>query len=282
MRNRAAASVIYGPHGCARRPWAMILAAGHAARPIAVRRAGRQQREQRHGAPVAHHPHDAACGRGRCNSSILPPPHPRGFQCKMTHGPMPCPSLVRVLRRDWLTRCEAHPASCPERKPDAGRSMRRMGQASSSRRRNAAPGRPARERCACACGRRGSTFSTRWIIQGRYQSNPALPFTPGVEVAGEVIDTGPGAAAWHPGAQVIGLPTTGSSPMNSCCPEACHAFPMAIPSRSRPASRSSMARHGTGCVVAARCVRASGCWCSAPAAGRGSPRSTSAPPWGRG
>jgi NADPH2:quinone reductase len=40
-------------------------------------------------------------------------------------------------------------------------------------------------------------------IQGRYQHKPALPFTPGMEGAGDVIEVGSGVAGFNPGDRVI-------------------------------------------------------------------------------
>ena len=42
------------------------------------------------------------------------------------------------------------------------------------------------------------------LCRGEYQSKPELPFTPGVELCGEVIAAGPGAGRWAPGDRVIG------------------------------------------------------------------------------
>jgi NADPH2:quinone reductase len=46
------------------------------------------------------------------------------------------------------------------------------------------------------------------LCRGTYQDKPALPFTPGLEVAGEVVAAGPGAAA-EVGDRVIGTPPVG-------------------------------------------------------------------------
>ncbi|HEX5497541.1 MAG TPA: NADPH:quinone oxidoreductase family protein [Mycobacteriales bacterium] len=43
------------------------------------------------------------------------------------------------------------------------------------------------------------------LCQGRYQDKPPLPFTPGLEVCGEVVATGAGST-WAPGASVYGAP----------------------------------------------------------------------------
>ncbi len=46
------------------------------------------------------------------------------------------------------------------------------------------------------------------LCQGRYQEKPALPFTPGMEISGEVVAAGEGAAA-KVGDRVIGTPPIG-------------------------------------------------------------------------
>jgi len=43
-------------------------------------------------------------------------------------------------------------------------------------------------------------------IQGKYQTKPSFPFTPGAEIAGEIDAVGPGVSHWRVGDRVIGLP----------------------------------------------------------------------------
>lgn len=49
----------------------------------------------------------------------------------------------------------------------------------------------------------GLNFPDVLMIQGQYQFKPELPFTPGLEAAGEVIEAGPGATQHALGARVI-------------------------------------------------------------------------------
>lgn len=42
------------------------------------------------------------------------------------------------------------------------------------------------------------------LVQGRYQDRPPLPFTPGIEFCGEIIETGSGADDFEVGARVMG------------------------------------------------------------------------------
>ena len=55
----------------------------------------------------------------------------------------------------------------------------------------------------------GVNFADTLIIQGKYQVRPEHPFTPGMEVAGTVLKTGPGAGDFTPGDAVIGMPGVG-------------------------------------------------------------------------
>ncbi|MGD9526523.1 NADPH:quinone oxidoreductase family protein [Pseudonocardia sp.] len=56
---------------------------------------------------------------------------------------------------------------------------------------------------AAACN-----FPDILVCQGRYQERPELPFTPGLEIAGEVVAAGEGAR-FAPGDRVIGWPPMG-------------------------------------------------------------------------
>jgi NADPH2:quinone reductase len=51
----------------------------------------------------------------------------------------------------------------------------------------------------------GVNFLDTLIIQGKYQVKPPLPFSPGVEIAGEVLDVGEGVTRPKPGARVLAL-----------------------------------------------------------------------------
>lgn len=56
----------------------------------------------------------------------------------------------------------------------------------------------------------GVNFPDVLIIQGKYQIRPALPFTPGAELAGVVKETGAGVADFRVGDRVIAYVTTGA------------------------------------------------------------------------
>ena len=49
-----------------------------------------------------------------------------------------------------------------------------------------------------------ANFPDVLMCLGTYQVRPPLPFTPGVELCGEVIEAGPGVAGFAPGDRVIG------------------------------------------------------------------------------
>ena len=55
----------------------------------------------------------------------------------------------------------------------------------------------------------GVNFVDGLIVQGRYQFTPALPHTPGTEVAGTVAAVGDGVEGFHLGQRVLALPSTG-------------------------------------------------------------------------
>lgn len=56
----------------------------------------------------------------------------------------------------------------------------------------------------------GVNFPDVLIIQGKYQSRPDLPFSPGGEMAGVVSAVGPGVSGFQPGQRVFGLCTHGA------------------------------------------------------------------------
>ena len=51
----------------------------------------------------------------------------------------------------------------------------------------------------------GVKLSRPPMSEGKYQHKPDLPFTPGLEAAGEVIDVGDGVNRFAPGDRVMGF-----------------------------------------------------------------------------
>ena len=70
----------------------------------------------------------------------------------------------------------------------------------------------------------GLNFADLLMADGKYQEKPALPFTPGLELAGTVIDLGPGTKGPAPGTRVAvyggkgGLAEQGCFPVESLLP----------------------------------------------------------------
>lgn len=60
-----------------------------------------------------------------------------------------------------------------------------------------------------AVGACGVNFADTLIIQGLYQEKPPLPFTPGSEVAGEIVEVGEGVSQFKSGDRVAALCSTG-------------------------------------------------------------------------
>ncbi len=56
----------------------------------------------------------------------------------------------------------------------------------------------------------GLNFPDTLIIEGKYQIKPELPFSPGGEMAGEIIEVGPDVKNLKPGMRVMGLTSYGS------------------------------------------------------------------------
>ncbi len=55
----------------------------------------------------------------------------------------------------------------------------------------------------------GVNFVDGLFVQGKYQIKPPLPFTPGGEVAGDVVATGEGVEGVAPGDRVLAMPWMG-------------------------------------------------------------------------
>ncbi len=69
-------------------------------------------------------------------------------------------------------------------------------------------------------------FPDLLMVQGRYQFKPPLPFTPGMEGAGDVVAVGPGVDAFKPGDKVVaGLRTGGMAELANTAASGCRPMP---------------------------------------------------------
>lgn len=72
----------------------------------------------------------------------------------------------------------------------------------------------------------GINFADTLMIQGKYQVKPPLPFTPGLEVAGEVVDVAPHVSRVQVGQRVMAFVAHGGYAEEAVAPEACvYAIP---------------------------------------------------------
>ncbi|MEI7607408.1 MAG: NADPH:quinone oxidoreductase family protein [Rhodospirillaceae bacterium] len=62
---------------------------------------------------------------------------------------------------------------------------------------------PGQVRLAVAAA--GLNFADTLMIAGKYQEKPTFPFSPGLEVAGTVVETGPGVTGFAPGQRVMAV-----------------------------------------------------------------------------
>lgn len=65
----------------------------------------------------------------------------------------------------------------------------------------------------------GVNFPDLLMIQGKYQVRPPLPFAPGAEVAGEILEIGAGAEGYRVGQRVLALPGHGGMAEQVCVPK---------------------------------------------------------------
>lgn len=71
----------------------------------------------------------------------------------------------------------------------------------------------------------GVNFADTLIVQGRYQVKPPLPFVPGLEAAGEIVETAPDVTDIHPGTRVMATLSTGAYAEQAVC-NASAVFPI--------------------------------------------------------
>ncbi|MCY1127309.1 NADPH:quinone oxidoreductase family protein [Frigidibacter sp. RF13] len=108
----------------------------------------------------------------------------------------------------------------------------------------------------------GLNFADLLMIEGRYQEKPALPYVPGMEIAGTVDRLGPGVTGLAPGARVAviagqgGLAETGCFAADRCIPlpeampfETAAAFPIAYGTSHLALDRRAVLRPGETLLV---------------------------------
>jgi NADPH2:quinone reductase len=64
----------------------------------------------------------------------------------------------------------------------------------------------------------GINFPDLLIIAGKYQQQPPMPFSPGAEIAGEVIEVADGVSGFTPGQRVVAVTTFGGMAEQICVP----------------------------------------------------------------
>jgi NADPH2:quinone reductase len=86
------------------------------------------------------------------------------------------------------------------------------------------------------------------MCRGQYQMRPPLPFTPGVELSGEVVAVGPGVTRFAPGDAVIGLPSPPSGGLAELAVLAEEAVLSAVPTFTPVQNAAFLLTYQTGHV----------------------------------
>ena len=120
----------------------------------------------------------------------------------------------------------------------------------------------------------GVNFVDGLFVQGKYQIKPALPFTPGGEVAGDVVAVGEGVDTVALGDRVLAMPLGGFASHVELAAGGVVPIPARSPTARPPLWCRATARCCSRSPGDCSCRRASGCSCSVPAAASGSRRST--------
>jgi NADPH2:quinone reductase len=113
----------------------------------------------------------------------------------------------------------------------------------------------------------GVSFATQLVVAGKYQRKPPLPFTPGTEIVGTVLEAAPNADAPPPGTRVFAVVDWGGMAEEAIADDI-HtiAIPDGLP--LEPAIQPPARRY----CGAAGSRQAIGCWCMVRRVALASPR----------
>ncbi|MBL25215.1 MAG: quinone oxidoreductase [Rhodospirillaceae bacterium] len=102
----------------------------------------------------------------------------------------------------------------------------------------------------------GVSFATTLVVAGKYQRKPPLPFAPGTEIAGEVLDVADGVTRIKPGDRVFGAIDWGGYAEEVCVPAVnLHVLPEELPFDAAPALAISYPTSFGGLIWRARLDR---------------------------
>jgi NADPH2:quinone reductase len=80
----------------------------------------------------------------------------------------------------------------------------------------------------------GVSFATQLVVAGKYQRKPPLPFSPGTEISGTVLEAAPGVSGFTPGMRVFAVLDWGGSAEQAVV-DAIHVVPLPEPLSLRAA-----------------------------------------------
>src|SRR3954453_2026459 len=74
----------------------------------------------------------------------------------------------------------------------------------------------------------GVSFATQLVVAGTYQRKPPLPFSPGTEISGTVLETAPDVTGFTPGMRIFAVLDWGGSAEQAVV-DAIHVVPLPEP-----------------------------------------------------
>ena len=117
----------------------------------------------------------------------------------------------------------------------------------------------------------GVNFADSLMVGGTYQVKPPFPFTPGLEAADEIVETGSTVDGLQAGQRVLAVLRNGGGYAEEMVLDAAAVVPIPDAMDFVTAAAFPVA-YGTSHFAlthAAICKQARRCWCSAPPAGSG-------------